>query len=120
VISNVSASPADTSATVIWATDKPSSGQVAYGTTAAYGSTTTLDSTLVTAHSQTISGLTPGQLYHFKVTSTDESGNTANSPDSTFTTLAHAPLAIDVQVSRHLSSAAPHDRVTELQHQTGK
>jgi len=107
VISNVSASPADTSATVTWATNKPSSSQVAYGTTAAYGSTTTLDSTLVTAHSQTFSGLTPGQLYHFKVTSTDGSGNTASSPDSTFITLAHAPLAIDVQVSRHLSSAAP-------------
>jgi chitodextrinase len=106
VISNVSASPAQTTATVTWTTDKPSSSQVAYGTTTAYGSTTPLDSTLVTAHSQTISGLTPGQPYHFSVTSTDGSGNTASSPDGTFATLANAPLAIDVQVSTHPSAAA--------------
>jgi chitodextrinase len=106
VISNVSVNPANTTATVTWTTDKPSSSQVAYGTTTAYGSATTLDPTPVTMHSQTISGLTSGQLYHFGVTSTDGSGNTASSPDGTFTTLAHAPLAIDVQVSKHPSSAA--------------
>ena len=105
VISNVSVSPAQTTATVTWTTDKPSSSQVAYGTTTAYGSATPLDSTPVTAHSQTISGLTPGQLYHFSVSSTDGSGNTASSADSTFTTLAPAPLAIDVQVSTHTTSA---------------
>jgi fibronectin type 3 domain-containing protein len=106
VISNVSVSRANTTATVTWTTDKPSTSQVTYGTTTAYGSTTTLDPTLVTAHSQTLSGLTSGQLYHFSVTSSDGSGNTAGSPDSTFTTLANAPLAIDVQVSTHTSSAA--------------
>ena len=106
VISNVAASPNQTSATVTWTTDKPSSSQVAYGTTTAYGSTTPLDSTLVTAHSQTISGLAPGQLYHLSVTSTDGSGNSASSPDSTFTTLTNAPLAIDAQVSKHTTSAA--------------
>ncbi len=107
VISNVSVSPAQTTATVTWTTDTPSSSQVTYGTTTAYGSATTLDPTLVTAHSQTISGLTPGHLYHFSVASTDGSGNTASSPDGTFTTLANAPLAIDVLVSTHPSSAAP-------------
>jgi len=106
VISGVSVSPAQTTATVTWTTDKPSSSQVAYGTTTAYGSATVLDFTQVTAHSQTISGLTPGQLYHFSVTSTDGSGNTARSPDSTFTTLVQTPLAIDVQVSTHTSTAA--------------
>ena len=106
VISNVSASPAQTTATVTWTTDKPSSSQVAYGTTTAYGSATPLDSTPVTAHSQTLSGLTTGQLYHFSVTSTDGSGNTASSADSMFTTLAHAPQAIDAQVSTHTTSAA--------------
>jgi chitodextrinase len=106
VISNVSVSPANTTATVTWTTDKPSTSQVTYGITTAYGSTTTLDTTLVTAHSQTLSGLTSGQLYHFSVASTDGSGNTASSADSTFTTLAHAPLAIDVQVSTHTTSAA--------------
>ena len=69
---------------------------------------------------KTISGLTPGQLYHFSVTSTDGSGNTASSPDSTFTTLAHAPLAIDVQVSMHLRFGRGHDHVAELQYQAGE
>jgi hypothetical protein len=106
VISNVAASPNQTTATITWTTDKPSSSQVAYGTTSAYGSTTPLDSTLVTAHSQTISGLTPGQQYHFSVASTDGSGNSASSPDSTFTTLTNVPLAIDAQISVHTTSAA--------------
>ena len=106
VISDVSVSPTQTTATVSWTTDTPSSSQVAYGTTTAYGSTTPLDPTLVTAHSQTISGLTPGQMYHLSVTSTNGSGDTASSPDNTFTTSANAPLAIDVQVSTHPSSAA--------------
>jgi chitodextrinase len=106
VISNVSVSPTQTTATVSWTTDTPSSSQVAYGTTTAYGSTTPLDPTLVTAHSQTISGLTAGQMYHFSVTSTNGSGDIAGSRDNTFTTSANEPLAIDVQVSTHPSSAA--------------
>ncbi len=46
-----------TSATVNWTTDTPSNSQVEYGTTTAYGSATTLDSTMVTAHNQALSSL---------------------------------------------------------------
>ena len=45
-------------ATVTWTTNEPATSQVDYGLTTSYGSTTTLDASLVTAHSVVISGLT--------------------------------------------------------------
>jgi len=74
------------SATVTWNTDKSSSSQVEYGTTAAYGIATALDSSLVTSHAVTLSGLTAGKAYHFRVQSKDAAGNAALSIDYTFTT----------------------------------
>ncbi|MET1059937.1 MAG: LamG-like jellyroll fold domain-containing protein, partial [Nocardioides sp.] len=46
------------------------------------------DTTLGTAHSQTINGLAPNTTYHFRVRSTDAAGNPAVSGDRTFTTVA--------------------------------
>jgi hypothetical protein len=76
----------ETSATISWTTDEPSTSQVEYGTTPSYGSTTSLDGSLVAGHAQTISGLSPSTLYYFRVSSTDASGNTAVSNGYTFTT----------------------------------
>jgi hypothetical protein len=83
-----------TGATVTWSTDVPATSQVDYGTTAAYGSSTTLDSTLVTSHSQALGGLAPGTLYHFRVRSGAAGTATAVSGDSTFTTAVPAPPVI--------------------------
>jgi hypothetical protein len=87
VISNVQ-TPAITSAwaTVTWTTNKAASSQVDYGTTSSYGTSTQLDSTLVTNHAQTLNGLTANTLYHFRMRSTDTFGNAAVSGDFTFTT----------------------------------
>ncbi|MDE2320508.1 MAG: fibronectin type III domain-containing protein, partial [candidate division NC10 bacterium] len=74
------------SATVTWNTDKSSTSQADYGTTAAYGSATALNSSLVTSHAVTLSGLTAGKAYHFQVQSKDAAGNAALSSDYTFTT----------------------------------
>src|SRR6185295_2507417 len=52
------------------------------------GSATTLDVTLVTAHSQGLSGLVPATLYHYRVKSRDAAGNLAVSGDFTLTTAA--------------------------------
>jgi cytochrome c biogenesis protein CcmG, thiol:disulfide interchange protein DsbE len=82
--------------TISWATDKPATTKVAYGTTNAYGSNTTLDQTLNTSHSVTLSGLTPGTTYHFKVVSQDSSGNEVASLDQTFTTLSTVSASIEV------------------------
>jgi hypothetical protein len=76
------------SATVAWTTDQLSDSQVDYGTTTAYGATTTLNGTLVTSHSQTLSGLASGATYHYRVKSRNAQGLLATSGDFTVTTLA--------------------------------
>ena len=75
-------------ATVTWTTNEASTTQVQYGTTTNYGSSTSLNSSLVTSHSAALSGLNAGTTYHFRVVSTDASGNQAVSSDFTFTTAA--------------------------------
>lgn len=75
-----------TGATVTWTTDVPSDSQVDYGPTNTYGSSSVLNSSLVTSHSVTLSGLSAGTLYHYRVDSKNSQGTLANSPDNTFTT----------------------------------
>ncbi len=75
-------------ATITWTTSSPADSQVDYGTTTSYGSSTSLDTSMVTAHSQTLNGLVPGTLYHYRVKSRDGMGNLSMSADSTFTTAA--------------------------------
>jgi hypothetical protein len=85
VISSISfGTPGQTSATITWTTDEAADSQVAYGTTSAYGATTTLDSTLVTSHSVGLSDLSAGTTYHFQIITTDASGSVATSSDQTF------------------------------------
>ncbi len=87
VITGVSSSAVThNSATISWTTNEPADSQVEYGTTTAYGQSTALDPALVTAHSQGLSGLTPGMPYHYRVKSRDATGNLAISDDFTFTT----------------------------------
>ena len=87
VISDVSAgSISQTAATITWDTNEPSSAQVIFGADANYGSTTTLDSSLITNHSVALNGLVAGTTYHFIVLSGDASGNLATSTDVIFET----------------------------------
>lgn len=79
----------DTGAIIVWSLDQPATGQVYYGPTASYGSTTTLESSYtLNAHAQSVSGLTPSTLYHYKVRSVNAEGQASESADATFTTLA--------------------------------
>lgn len=77
-----------TAATVSWTTNEASDTQVEYGLSTAYGSTTTLNISMVTSHVATLSGLTAGTLYHYRVSSRDAAGNLTVSADRTFTTAA--------------------------------
>lgn len=90
-------------ATVNWTTDELSDTQAQWGLTTALGSSTTLNTQLSTAHSQTISGLSPSSTYYYKVLSRDASGNLATSSSYTFTTSAAAdttpPVVSNVVVS---------------------
>ncbi len=89
IISSVVASGITSSgATITWMTNELSDSQIYYGTTASYGSQTALNSTLLTSHAQSLSGLQPSTLYHYQTRSRDAAGNQGASGDFTFTTLA--------------------------------
>jgi hypothetical protein len=78
VISGITTSSTATSITINWNTNVAADSRVNYGTT-----TSTLDlnvssPTLVTAHSFTITGLSPGTIYYYRVTSTEFAGSTTS------------------------------------------
>ena len=83
VISAIASSRDYTSMTITWTTNEAATSQVEYGPSAAYGSESTLDSELVTSHSVTITGLSPGTTYHFRIKSKDSLDNEAVSDDGT-------------------------------------
>src|SRR5690242_18776073 len=86
-ISNVAAATVTQSAaTITWNTSAAANSQVEYGTTPAYGSTTALDPTMVTAHQEVLSGLQAATVYHYRVRSTDASNQINTSGDLTLTT----------------------------------
>jgi hypothetical protein len=78
----------DHSAQINWTTNEPADSSVDYGTTAAYGSSTTPDTDPVTDHHVALAGLLPSQTYHYRVNSTDTAGNPQSSADQTFMTAA--------------------------------
>jgi len=83
-VSNITGS----SATFTWATDQAADSQIEFGTTSGYGSFSPLETSLTTSHTLTVTGLTPGTTYHFRVRSTNDLGLTSASSDNTFTTVA--------------------------------
>ena len=89
VIADVTVSAiTETSATISWTTNEPADTQVEYGLTTTYGTLTPLDASLVISHAVTLSGLTAGTVYHYRVISKDAAQNVAVSADATFTTSA--------------------------------
>ncbi|SEP80318.1 fibronectin type III domain-containing protein [Microlunatus flavus] len=86
VLSGLTVSPTSDRATVRWTTNEPATGQGVFGTTTAYGRTTTKATSLTTSHTQTLTGLNAGTTYHVQVRSTDGAGNTGYSADAAFTT----------------------------------
>jgi len=105
VISSVAAGGITTSsATITWNTNENTDSQVEYGQTTAYGQSTTLNPALVTAHSQGLSGLAAGTLYHYRVKSRDAAGNLAVSGDFSFTTAQNGSAVIKWLVTDHLGS----------------
>jgi hypothetical protein len=79
-----------TGATVTWTTNEPADSQVEFGTTTAYGSTTTVNPSMLLSHSVALTGLTPATTYHYRVVSVDRGGNVTRSADFTFVTAAPA------------------------------
>ena len=110
VLSAVSTSSiASNSAKISWVTDEAGDSQVVYGTTTAYGSSSTLATSLVTTHSVTLSGLNPATLYHYRVKSKGTLGNGTLTNDFTFTT---APDTTAPAISGVLSSVIAYNAAT--------
>jgi hypothetical protein len=94
VISAVVSLPSPNSTIIVWTTNNPADSQVEYGTTTSYGSQSALDTSLVTSHSVTLSGLTASTTYQFRVHSTDAGRNAAVSANFNFTTPAQSGTGI--------------------------
>lgn len=97
IISNLAVNAiGTTTATVSWTTDANSTSQVFYGTSASYGSSTTLNTTATTTHSVALANLAEATLYHVQAVSTNSAG-TATSSDMVFVTQltsSTTPLAV--------------------------
>ncbi|MEM4728595.1 MAG: fibronectin type III domain-containing protein [Thermoplasmata archaeon] len=75
-----------TTATILWRTSEPSNSFVEWGNSTAYGRSI-FSSLYVLEHAIVLTGLKPGTLYHFRVSSTDPAGNKGGpSADQSFRT----------------------------------
>jgi peroxiredoxin len=83
---------------ITWKTDEPATSQVQYGKTNSYGSSTSLDSTLVTDHSVLVLGLDADTVYYFRAVSKDANGNenTYDSANTYFKTLTAITPGLEI------------------------
>ncbi len=102
---------------VYWQTNKPADTQIEYGTIASttdgsYTGLTTLDSTLVTAHVATISGLAPGTEYYFRIIATDAAGVRGVSDEQMVQTAASEVIVISPSSGSYSNNAATAAKTT--------
>jgi len=98
VISGINSVPGIRSAIITWTTDTPASSQVLYGLSTNYDQATLLNSSPVTNHSVTLTGLSVGTIYHFAVKSIDACGRESISTDQVFSTIPDS-AAPDTQIT---------------------
>ncbi len=84
-LSSISVDVSDTSATVTWLTDEPAGSRIEWGLTSSHDSELS-DTTRLTSHEFTITGLERGTTYHYSLTSVDADGEIGHSGNLTFTT----------------------------------
>lgn len=73
-------------AEISWETDEPATSVVEYGQTDAYGSTAGSATEYVKNHSVTLTDLSSVTTYHYRIVTSDGTGNEAFSDDAEFTT----------------------------------
>ncbi len=99
-ILDVQAHPGRLEAELTWTTDRPTSGEVTYGTSSVHELGPVAGTDFLDSHSVLLSGLQPGTLYHFQLTLVDEEGIEAQSDALTFTTLENGkPVAHSTAIS---------------------
>lgn len=88
IISKVAATAiTSSSANITWNTDEPADGLVKYGTTSGNYINSLSDPAYVTSHAIDLTGLAANTTYYYVVNSTDQSGNSNESSEYSFTTL---------------------------------
>ncbi|MCF6339024.1 MAG: fibronectin type III domain-containing protein [Gammaproteobacteria bacterium] len=83
-IGSVQVTRADTSATISWITNEPTSSTLEYGETNAYELGSVSSGSTGTSHSVVLSGLTSDVMYYFQITATDGNNNSNNLSNQTF------------------------------------
>ncbi|MCB0627771.1 MAG: fibronectin type III domain-containing protein, partial [Saprospiraceae bacterium] len=107
ILSLVQASGVSASSAIInWTSSELADSQVEYGLDTTYGQQTALDGSLVTSHSQELTGLAANTTYHYRVLSKDAAGNLALSADQSFTTTALPPPVAPVELRATASSSS--------------
>jgi hypothetical protein len=84
-LTNITGDIRDFRATIAWTTSEPATGEVEYGETDQYGSTTGVDGAMAGAHRMVLANLKPLTTYHYRLKSGDGCRTTL-SEDRTFTT----------------------------------
>ncbi len=98
-------------AVITWITSEPATGVVDYGTTTSYGATVS-SSSLATSHTVTITGLSSGTTYNYRIRATDAAGNQSSSGNLTFSTGVSDTVAPSVTLSSPSSGSVLKDLVT--------
>ncbi|MCX6810079.1 MAG: hypothetical protein NTZ65_05065, partial [Candidatus Berkelbacteria bacterium] len=106
-ISNITLNSADLS----WTTSTASNAKVSYGTTIGYGTDYEDSESYTTNHTYKFTNLTHTTTYHFKITGTDEDGNTLVSDDYVFDTLP-MPKISAVNFETDLTQTQPRSFIT--------
>ena len=94
------------SVSINWTTNKEADSQVEYGTTLLYGYSSSLDSSLVQTHEQTIY-VAPSTQYYYRVLSRDAFGNLANSQNYSFISSDQPDLTPPVIYNVHATNITP-------------
>jgi hypothetical protein len=80
------------SANISWSLSAVGQGQVQYGTTSSYGSLSVKETSFdYSSHTQSLSGLKAGRVYHYRVLAWNQAGKQIMSADATFKTLSAQP-----------------------------
>ena len=71
---------------ITWTSRFLTTSCIEYGTTTSYGSSSDINTTITNTHKVILSGLSGNTLYHYRVNTVDENGESVMSSDYTFTT----------------------------------
>lgn len=93
-------------AAITWQTNELAVSSVEYGLSTSYGLSSPWSAIFATAHTASITGLSPGNTYHYRLIARDTSGNLARSQDFTLRTasaeipdLAPPPAVSDLAIA---------------------